>query len=69
MNLRYDDHGDKPLCFVVKRERVNIKDKWVYFEPVNCGLTREELIRTLKDLHPPHTIGAGLDYVTTYVGW
>lgn len=68
VHLRYESDGKTP-CFVVKRAQVKIEDKWIYFETMTCGVTREELLHTLRSLHPPQTIGAPIVVENTYVGW
>ena len=66
VTLDYSKQGE-PTRFVVKRKPFgmlvseensqNPKYTEVYFEPVTCGLTRNELIHALRLLHPSHTIG------------
>jgi hypothetical protein len=68
VHLRYESDGKTP-CLVVKRAPVKIEDRWVHFETMTCGVTQEELLYTLRSLHPPQTIGASLNVESTYVGW
>lgn len=39
-------------------DRRYIKRIEVHFEPVTCGLTRDDLVLALRKLHPPHTVNA-----------
>jgi hypothetical protein len=65
--LEFNESGE-PLRFVCSRRNPSkqidkqsrqFKDEEdkLFFKPVMCGLTRDELIHALKELHPPNTIG------------